>query len=714
MSIPTIISIPSISNSFENANTVKESNAFRAVGQSISMPSTTSVSTPSIAVQPAGMTTRPLRPPTSGACPKCSSTNIDRDEGSGNAVCMACGTVIEENTIVSSVQFAEGSGGSSSIVGQYVAATATKSFTTGMSNRGITYSKESREITINNGRKRIAQLAAKLRLGQHYVDSAHRLFLLAVQRNFVQGRRTSHVVAACLHIVCRTEKSPYLLIDFSDALQVNVYELGTCFLKFCRLLNLSIPLIEPTLYIHRFSSKLEFGGGEKTHQVAMTALRLVKRFKKDWIQTGRRPAGICATALFLASGMHGFRRTQKDIISVTRIGAQTLRLRLKEFSETPTALLTPEEFAQVDLPDECDPPSFTKNRLLEAQQRQKMLENGNTLYLENVKGYNSGTMLQTNSLTGNVGDTAGTAPLPGQSKNTLLSLAMSGIHGNDSHSILVNDIGTSNSRTSDSKTNGGSADDVLTTPTVKRRNRIQLEREREFSEFYSEMAKEMQLWENEHGETLDKDDSREGATAANQVRRVHEPQPQSAATASTVPVPLNTHDHSAESKSNPAVDNELNDYGYDSEDDNDLESYLCNPMEVKQKTEIWNKINKSYLEEQAQKKSMTAMHPAYLPPPRSGRAGRKGKKRKQPTSDSNRAASKDTNGITDETALRLDNTDRRDKGRKADKRTSYKTAAEAAFHTMDRRKTKKIDYEAMQSLFQQNESTAHVASSGEN
>jgi hypothetical protein len=137
-------------------------------------------------------------------------------------------------------------------------------------------------------------------------------------------------------------------------------------------------------------------------------------------------------------------------------------------------------------------------------------------------------------------------------------------------------------------------------------------------------------------------------------------------------------------------------------------------MEVKQKTEIWNKINKSYLEEQAQKKSMSAMHPAYLPPPRSGRAGRKGKKRKQTTSDSNRAGNKDTNGIADETAPRLDDSGRRDKARKADKRTSYKTAAEAAFHTMDRRKTKKIDYEAMQSLFQQNEPTADVASSGKN
>ena len=80
--------------------------------------------------------------------------------------------------------------------------------------------------------------------------------------------------------------------------------------------------------------------------------------------------GICAAALFLASGMHGFKRTQKDIISVTRICDQTLRNRLSEFSQTPTALLTPEEFETIDLPEECDPPSFTRNRMLEAKNRQ--------------------------------------------------------------------------------------------------------------------------------------------------------------------------------------------------------------------------------------------------------------------------------------------------------------------------------------------------------
>jgi len=36
---------------------------------------------------------------------------------------------------------------------------------------------------------------------------------------------------------------------------------------------------------------LEFG--DKEHDVAMTALRLVSRMKRDWIHHGRRPSGLC-------------------------------------------------------------------------------------------------------------------------------------------------------------------------------------------------------------------------------------------------------------------------------------------------------------------------------------------------------------------------------------------------------------------------------------
>jgi transcription factor IIIB subunit 2 len=96
-----------------------------------------------------------------------------------------------------------------------------------------------------------------------------------------------------------------MLLDFSDVLQVNVFVLGQTFLKFCRLLNLQLPLIDPSMYIpvtfflisinvQRFAAKLEFE--EKQNAVVNTAMRLVQRMRRDWIQTGRRPAGICGAS----------------------------------------------------------------------------------------------------------------------------------------------------------------------------------------------------------------------------------------------------------------------------------------------------------------------------------------------------------------------------------------------------------------------------------
>ena len=46
------------------------------------------------------------------------------------------------------------------------------------------------------------------------------------------------VAAACLYIVCRQDSKPFMLIDFSDALQINVFMLGNVFLQLCKLLRL--------------------------------------------------------------------------------------------------------------------------------------------------------------------------------------------------------------------------------------------------------------------------------------------------------------------------------------------------------------------------------------------------------------------------------------------------------------------------------------------
>ena len=191
-------------------------------------------------------------------CPNCGSTEITVDSQAGDTVCTQCGTVMEENQIVNEVTFAQDAGGGSSVVGKFVS-----SGPGGGSSLGF---KESRELAFNNGQRHISQLATALKLGEHQQEAAQRYFMLAVQHNFIQGRRTQHVIAACLYTVCRKEKSPHLLIDFSDVLQVhacvhacihayvhldlhvlltdvlqeNVYMLGSCFLKFTRLLSVQV------------------------------------------------------------------------------------------------------------------------------------------------------------------------------------------------------------------------------------------------------------------------------------------------------------------------------------------------------------------------------------------------------------------------------------------------------------------------------------------
>ena len=53
-------------------------------------------------------------------CKQCGGTDVDVDQGRGDAVCTNCGSVLEDNIIVSEVQFEQNSAGGSSVIGQYV------------------------------------------------------------------------------------------------------------------------------------------------------------------------------------------------------------------------------------------------------------------------------------------------------------------------------------------------------------------------------------------------------------------------------------------------------------------------------------------------------------------------------------------------------------------------------------------------------------------
>lgn len=311
-------------------------------------------------------------------CPHCGSASIETDAARGDAVCTDCGAVLETSLIVSDIQFEENAHGGSNAIGQFVSADQKGGGGLGLSSLGgrghiSGVGRESREITLRNARNKIRALGQQLALRQDRIEMAFNFFRMALSRNLTRGRKSTHVIAACVYITCRTEGTSHMLIDFSDILQIDVYELGRTYLKLSQELCINIPAMDPCLYVMRFAHKLEFG--DKTHEVSMTALRLVSRMKKDWIHFGRRPSGLCGAALLIAARLHAYNRTVGDVIKVVKVHESTLRKRLNEFGETPASQLTLDEFMNIDLDamtEEQDPPSYKAARKRDRERLQQL------------------------------------------------------------------------------------------------------------------------------------------------------------------------------------------------------------------------------------------------------------------------------------------------------------------------------------------------------
>ena len=55
-------------------------------------------------------------------CANCGGVDIEYDASRGDAVCVQCGSVLEDNIIVSEVSFQEQTSGATSVIGQFVSA----------------------------------------------------------------------------------------------------------------------------------------------------------------------------------------------------------------------------------------------------------------------------------------------------------------------------------------------------------------------------------------------------------------------------------------------------------------------------------------------------------------------------------------------------------------------------------------------------------------
>ncbi|XP_057767334.1 uncharacterized protein LOC130987715 isoform X2 [Salvia miltiorrhiza] len=247
-------------------------------------------------------------------CDNCAK-NVRTDNTEGKACCSLCGKVLAEDNFTEEVQFTKSSNGQARLQGSFV--------------ESVRGHSESHERTLTEAYYGIKNIMYALEIdgGDYIANVASKFYEAALGKNFTRGRRKEQVQAACLYITCS-------------------YVLGAVFLQLCKALNLGESdllqnLVDPSLFIHRFADRLF---KTRDRNVSKTALQIVASMKRDWMQSGRKPSGLCGAALYISALAHGLNCSKSEIIKTVHICEATLTKRLIEFENTESGGLTIEEF----------------------------------------------------------------------------------------------------------------------------------------------------------------------------------------------------------------------------------------------------------------------------------------------------------------------------------------------------------------------------------
>ncbi|MEK6845768.1 MAG: transcription initiation factor IIB [Nanoarchaeota archaeon] len=282
-------------------------------------------------------------------CPECASKNIYRDTEKGETTCRDCGLVIEDRMVDSSKDWREFEDDGGDKQGRAGAPGRETDFDKGLGTEvGMTSdlyklgSDRERDrffrlrkwnIRISTAIERnlkvalaeLKRVSSFLKLPRSVEEEAARIYRLAVQKGLVRGRSMESVVAGALYAACRRHEVPRTLDEMGEASGIEKKEIGRTYRFVTRELEISIKPSNPADYIPRFASALKL-----TPETQSKAVEILEMARDIELTSGRGPTGIAAAALYVASLIHGEKRTQREVADVAGVTEVTIRNRYKE------------------------------------------------------------------------------------------------------------------------------------------------------------------------------------------------------------------------------------------------------------------------------------------------------------------------------------------------------------------------------------------------
>jgi transcription initiation factor TFIIB len=286
-------------------------------------------------------------------CIECGSADVICDDTRGEIICNDCGLVIEEHMIDSGPEWrsytAEEQEKRSRVGSPINFAIPDKGLSTeiGPEDKDIygknlapirraeiyrmrkwqrrTRTHSSRDRNLIQAMGELDRLASQMGIPKSTKEEAAIIYRKALEKRLSRSSSIEVMAAATLYAACRIRKIPRTLDEVADNTHISKKQLGQCFRRLVRTVDVSVPISKSTDFISRFSNELELSG-----TVSKRAMKILEGAKEAGVTAGKDPIGLAASALYIAGIIENERRTQREVAQITRVTEVTVRNRYKE------------------------------------------------------------------------------------------------------------------------------------------------------------------------------------------------------------------------------------------------------------------------------------------------------------------------------------------------------------------------------------------------
>ena len=279
-------------------------------------------------------------------CNYCNSKNLIFNYKLNSTLCENCGKIINENLFFNENYFTE--------LNKLSYNNNNKFNNLLLSNQIFNREKKIKNLFLN--------IINILKLPNFLLEISMKYYKLCLNKNFSKGIKSKILCCVILYSICRLNNINILLIEFSNIIKINLFKLGTIYIKFIKLFDLNIPLLDSSLILKKLISKFKNFNSNEIQQINQIAFKILQCMKKNWLIEGRNPNGICAACIFISLKLNNFKTD--DVCKIINISKKTINLRINEFKQSKFALLSKDELLNINLDnyEENNPPSFIKNR----------------------------------------------------------------------------------------------------------------------------------------------------------------------------------------------------------------------------------------------------------------------------------------------------------------------------------------------------------------